>query len=343
MGKWLYTNLYTIFTQLGTYAFPNGKPQIDWGGGNPPVIPPCTVSKTIGTGLSSTGGDSDVAFGDPLEVSIAITDNLYIIDEDNIVVTMAGSPVAGAWNASTKKVTIAAVTGNVVINVPSMTYVSSGLVSMFDGMNRGGTAGEWADVKDNTRKLTLTNCTEASDHVEFNGTTSKAEAASGVGVNVEDTIGTIECVSEQPTQATDNATYPFCNMYVSGKRLIAVSIRNSATFGKNLGITQWLGSSDPAPTLGWALGDIDYTKAYISMSVDRAYINGVSLQRSTSSPGIVVHSNTTMQMFGYIAANTGNQSYRAGKMYCLRIYNRKLTSEEVAQNYKIDQKRFNLL
>ena len=145
MGKKLKVALLQIYAALGNYAFPDGKPTLDFDD-----IVFFSVTKTNGTGLSATGGDTDVALGDSLEVSIAITNDLYIIDDDSVVVTMGGQPVAGAWNASTMKVTIGTVTGNVVINVPSLTYEQSGLVLHLDCRHRGGTgtevSGHWKSL-----------------------------------------------------------------------------------------------------------------------------------------------------------------------------------------------------
>lgn len=355
MGKWLYTNLYMIFTQLGTYAFPNGKPQIDWGGGNPPVIPPCTVSKTIGTGLSSTGGDSDVAFGDPLEVSIAITNNLYIVDDDSVEVTMGGSPVQGAWNASTMKVTIAAVTGNVVINVPSLTYVDDGyLVAMFDGMNRGGVQGEWSDVIDNTRKVILDQCTEQTDHVQFDGLQSTAIASStDVGVNVGYDEGTIEGVFnglEVNSTTIIGGVFNEHKYSPNGvfKRLLCMGITYSSAYGNACGVAhyQYNAGNDNAGNLpnAWLLGksSVNINDAvYLSVSNLRAYLNGVALSRSTTKDYLAARDFGRM---GISCFHKQDQSLwkTKGKYYCIRIYSKQLSEQEVQRNYKIDKKRFNL-
>ena len=354
MGKWLYITLYTIFSQLGTYAFPNGKPQIDWGGGNPPVIPPCTVSKTIGTGLSSTGGDSDVAFGDPLEVSIAITNNLYIVDDDSVVVTMGGSTVQGAWNASTMKVTIAAVTGDVVINVPSMTYVDGGhLVVMFDGKNRGDVAGEWTDLKDNTRKLILTNCTENTESVTLDGSTSTAMAATaGIGVDVPRSSGTIEAVATGMIYSNGNAQ---SDIIIANKGLkengnivpvMAMGLFYSAQFNNGLG-AYWFNKDTNAtnePNV-WLLGKSSLTTSdilHLSLSSERAYLNGVSLSRASATAGVKSSDYSRIGVFSNVGSN-GSNVYRKGTMYCARIYDKILSADEVAQNYKVDRKRFNLI
>ena len=359
-GKWLYTTLYTIFSQLGTYAFPNGKPQIDWGGGNPPVIPPCTVNKTIGTGLSSTGGDSDVAFGDPLEVSIAITNNLYIVDDDSVVVTMGGSPVQGAWNASTMKVTIAAVTGNVVINVPSLTYVGYGeqnspLVSMFDGKNVDSANNRWVDKMDNSRILQLSGCTVNSDHVEFDGSDDTAIAANtSIGVNVLSTEGTIEAVTKDFAPSSSvMAPSVFSNKnQINGSvydRLICLGFWYSTQYFSNIGVffTYSTQSSD-SPNAGqpkpWVGNITSVATACVSVSNARGYLNGNALSRLSGNTGAALASSAYSKMgIASRVKSDGSETQKfAGKVYSVRIYSRQLTEQEALRNYAIDQKRFNI-
>ena len=346
MGKWLYTTLYTIFTQLGTYAFPNGKPQIDWGGGNPPVIPPCSVSKTIGTGLSSTGGDSDVAFGDPLEVSIAITDNLYIVDDDSVVVTMGGSPVQGAWNASTMKVTIAAVTGNVVINIPSLTYVGYGeqnspLVLMFDGMNQGETAGQWKDLANTSRSVALTGgYTKNSDNVQFDGT------GYGSGNFVDDVVynqSTVECVINQSNKTTPSSQAillpgktgaPTLGLFPLGNDIKWPTHVKAAsdTYTVSRALYNWTGALN--------------TKYSVSYYGNTMLQNGQKLTAPSASSvfedAFNVNNHKDKTFVG--AQITGANALLGfnGKIYCVRMYSRVLTDAEALQNWKVDQKRFNI-
>ena len=335
MGKWLYTNLYMIFSQLGTYAFPNGKPQIDWGGGNPPVIPPCTVSKTIGTGISSTGGDRDVAFGDPLEVSIAITNNLYIVDDDSVVVTMGGSPVAGAWNASTMKVTIAAVTGNVVINVPSMTYVQSGLAFHLDCRNRGGQSGHWIDRIGNVDFTLGSGVTEADAGVEFDGTANAKGVGNTSGLNITSLNdgGTIEAAFiAEALQA------PILSNTVEGG--IGLELAYASNAQGNVARNRFASAS----ATDWskvfaAIVDIDDAYQCISMNYDRAIVNGVKATARYNSWSAI--DNTAVFAIGYRAYKE-NAYYLNGKIFGIRVYNRKLSESEQMQNYMIDQKRYNI-
>ena len=378
MGKWLYTNLYMIFSRLGAYAFPNGKPQIDWGGGNPPVIPPCTVSKTIGTGLSSTGGDSDVAFGDPLEVSIAITDNLYIIDDDNVEVTMGGSPVAGAWNANTMKVTIAAVTGDVVVNVPSMTYVlPSNLAFHLDCMNRGGQSGHWIDRIGGV-DFKLTDVTEADSGMVFNGSSSKAlvmddndptqpAALGSKYVDVAFDAGTIEVIAEADNGSLPTASNRItCPVFINPKDggliaafrmggsstgyascvLFMYTCRSSGNLDDNFAFL-YNGSYTLNGTTYTANGGNDIAvSAHTNLTVDGIVrIDGVT-QGSTRwfDTWIGGPSQTRFSVGYYYRNNNGTitEAYFKGKIKAIRVYNTKLTEQQMIQNYKVDKKRFNL-
>ncbi len=356
MGKKIKQNITILLSRLGNYAFPGGKPTLDWsgGGGDDPVVPTYTVQRTIGTGLSASGGDTDVNEGVLLEVSIAITNNLYIVDDDSVVVTMGGSPVQGAWNASTMKVTIAAVTGNVVINVPSLTYVGYGesdspLVSMFDGKNRGGTTGQWKDAIETSRFLDLQNCTEATDHVEFNGTTSTAFAGSSVPsslkrVDVLPTVGTIESVSYVGIGSDSAWKTIFSNGYDADNYRIVTSLfynNNNVVIGYSTKLNSEPTGQTNTPAKGYNANVASIGNCYLSLSYARATLNGVSLSKTTDFTGIKSVTNQKLGVFAdYNASNT--MRYSSGKLYCLRIYSRQLSANEVAQNYKVDQKRFNL-
>ena len=347
MGKKIRQNVTILLNRLGEYAFPNGKPTLDWsgGGGDDPEVPTYAVQKNIGTGLSASGGDDDVSDGGPLEVTISVINDLYIIDEDNVEVTMGGSPVQGAFDAATGKITIAEVYGEVVINVPSMTYVGYGetnspLVSMFDGKNRGGTTGQWKDLIVQTRILTMTNCTENSDNVYFNGQDAKAvldDADAGVDIGAAD--GAIECVFKMPTLSSSAFNFPVTNHPKSGTRLLLCGLTNSS--GTILASCyQGFQSGDSGVPNAWVITG-DYTKSYLSMSNTRAYHNGAELSRANAPYSGLASSNSRLAFFSFKGSN-GTQYYREGTLYCVRFYSRPLTVDEIEKNYKVDRKRFNL-
>lgn len=356
MGKKLKVAMLTILNALGTYAFPEGKPVIDWGDDSPVTY---TVQKTIGTGLSATGGDTDVALGDSLEVSIAITDNLYIIDDDNVVVTMGGSPVQGAWNASTMKVTIAAVTGDVVINIPSLTYVGYGeqnspLVLMFDGKNQGSTANQWKNLCNDNKPLVLSGgYTKGQDGITFNGTDGTGKIES-LGVDLPWNSSAMEAVFSQ-TNTTPTQVIALCgNQYNS---VLAEGAGSGGVIYSNNGTVPDGGSALTGAYYNFLTknGTMPYNTNTVVHLVNNGgndhYLNNVALEKGSVGTGNSMyvgistsqHNNAgEFWVSGFIARNNLFFGALKGTLYAVRAYSRVLTSDELAQNHKVDKKRFNI-
>ena len=337
MGKKLKVAMLSILNSLGNYAFPSGKPVIDWGDDTPVTY---TVSKTIGTGLSATGGDTDVALGDSLEVTIAATDNLYVVDDDSVVVTMGGQPVAGAWNASTMKVTIAAVTGDVVINVPSLTYVGYGeqnspLAFMLDCKNRGSQSGHWIDLIGNIDFTLGSAVTAADSGVAFDGSTnSYGETESSLDIPASS--ATIEGVFNGATQEYNPILInPNVNM-------IGLMVYNYSTHNKISSI--WMSRSGNPTTIANSSLTVGTTAASVSefamsQNVSR-YMNKGVPSTPDQQYAFLMNSLHTKLTIGRARRN-GDFAY-IGTIKAIRVYNRVLTQQEQTQNWKVDQKRFNI-
>ena len=328
MGKKLKVAVLTILNSLGNYAFPGGKPTIDWGGDSSVTY---SVSKTIGTGLSATGGDTDVALGDGLEVTIAVTNNLYVVDDNNVVVTMGGQPVAGAWNANTMKVTIAAVTGDVVINVPSLTYVSSGLVMNMDCKNTGGTAGHWKSI-DGTYDFALTDVSVSASGAVFNGSSSKAVISNGASLNIGAGDGTVESVF---TLGSPSAASPI---------LVNSVVGNIGCACYPLSSSHWLSfrcATSASGELKYAkIRDVTKTNYAVGINTEHWYIDGME-SSGAAEDGWQTIDGVTVLALGYRHRSSAD-NYLNGTIKCVRVYNRKLAPSEMLQNYKVDKKRFNL-
>lgn len=73
-----------------------------------------TVTQNLASGVTSDFSDTTVNAGASLEIELTEDTSVTI---DTVTVTMGGVDVAGAFDTSTNKITIAAVTGNVVISV----------------------------------------------------------------------------------------------------------------------------------------------------------------------------------------------------------------------------------
>lgn len=352
MGKVLKIAVQTLIDSMGEYCFPNGRPTLSWEGPKADIIHTFNNSHVT---LSNTALRVDI--GSAFEATLGTDNNLYIIDDDSVVVKMGGNAVANAYNPSTGKITIAAVTDVVEITANAITYVGYGeqnspLVSMFDGLNRGGTTGQWKDTQEPNRVLTLVNCTENTDNVQLNGTDSTAFCTNSsynkIAVKPED--GTIEAViGGMAVNSSTTFANPICNGYGQDERLIDLVIMYSTVDNINrivCGFCQMKStesSSSPSYTLplAWDTTKSTITAAHLSVSDARAYIDGVAMSRSAYFTGSKSHADSKFGVISYYSSS-GTLRYSAGKMYCARIYSRQLSADEVAQNYKVDQKRFNL-
>jgi hypothetical protein len=339
MGKKLKVTIITILNSLGNYAFPDGKPVIDWGDDTPVTY---AVSKTIGTGLSATGGDTDVEMGDTLEVAIAITNNLYIIDEDSVVVTMGGQPVAGAWDSSTMKVTIAAVTGNVVINVPSLTYVNvnNNLAFHLDCMNRGGTSGHWKDLIGNI-DFTLGSAVVASDSgVVFDGS-ANSYGETNSALTIAPSAGTIEAVV---VGASGEYNPIFINPVASGDNdNIGLCIFNWSAVEKIATMSmRYPGSNVPTVNCSADTGSVNDFALSLS---NQKYMNkgvGSVPRKNYSFLMNTAHTKLTIGRSRRPVGDSRGDVVFIGTIKAIRIYNTVLTEAQQQQNWKVDQKRFNI-
>lgn len=75
--------------------------------------------------------------------------------------------------------------------------------------------------------------------------------------------------------------------------------------------------------------------ASVSLSADRSLGNGYAMTQGSNS--YIGESNGKP---AYVGVLNGTGTYYTGKIYCIRIYNRKLTEEEVLANYAVDCQRF---
>lgn len=341
------TAVQQIFASLGNYAFPNGKPEIDWGGGG--SLPSYSVAKVIGTGLSASGGDTDVEFGQPLEVTISIINDLYIVDEENIQVTMGGSPVSGAYNASTGKIYIAAVMGIVTINVPSLTYVNenNNLVFQLDCKHRGGQAGHWIDLIGNV-DFALTDVMEADTGMVFNGTSSKGVASGGLDVSFE--TATIEIVATlNPFPSVSGAAAPILSNTLANK--VAAKARCVQSQGFLLKMiacsSTGTGLSSPVNTAFRHSSN----SVVVCATKDKVYVDGQEL----SDPRHINGGAITYDITDYVAhlssefsigyqklASNQSEIYMNGTIMAIRVYNTRLTLSQMQRNHALDVQRFNL-
>lgn len=325
-------NVDMILAALGNYAFPGGKPATDWSGG----VVEFSVTYPSDSKVTHSGAGDTVELGSSLEVTLGIASgyNLYVIKESSVKVYMGGNEVAGAYDATTDTITINNVVGNVVIVAEAMTYVQDGLAFHLDCKNRGGQSGHWIDRIGNVDFTLGSGVTEADAGVEFDGTANAKGVGNTSGLNITSLNdgGTIEAAF-----IADALTAPILSNTVEGG--IGLELAYASHAG-NIARDRFASAS----ATDWskvfaAIIDIDAAYQCISMNYDRAIVNGVKANTRYNSWTAI--DNTTTFAIGYCTYN-GNARYLNGKIFGIRVYNRKLSESEQMQNYMIDQKRYNI-
>jgi len=227
------------------------------------------------------------------------------------------------------------VTGNVTIAVAaSGAYVENGLVFRLDGKNRGGVTGHWKDTIGQI-DFALTDCTENTDHVVFNGSSSKGIAANGSLASMLAANCTIECVFElnglsSPAPLLINPT---------NKGIGAHCWQNSDV---NAFVTSFYGLSSGGDNILNHI-KLNSTKNQTSVSAAKIGHNGNVSDPTTELYDFSFYGfdGSTMLAIGYRHRGSGD-NYLAGKIYEIRIYNRTLSQAEIAQNYAADVAKYNL-
>ena len=82
-------------------------------------------------------------------------------------------------------------------------------------------------------------------------------------------------------------------------------------------------------------GFITFAAVFKANSYQRLFINGVKVATTSAVNPSSVPASGTIGGNGYAISG-------GSKFYSMRVYNRALTAEELAQNYEIDQSRFGL-
>lgn len=214
-------------------------------------------------------------------------------------------------------------------------YITNGLVAMWDGeWNAGGgvhdgAATVWKDI------VGTYDCTVRAG-VEWGGLYATCSSAvkswAFCASAIQDQINTIEVVM---TRASSGV------LFCSGQTPSNADVRTSNKYNSN---TLYCNTATIAVMSGTAVINAlkDSPEPHhiaFKGGVSKIYVNGVGYIASTSSAGGIISSDHIS--IGGREYNAGN-SLIGDKIYCLRIYSRALTDDEVAENYAVDKARFGL-
>ena len=214
-------------------------------------------------------------------------------------------------------------------------YVSDGLIFHLDGIDRGGVDGKWIDLIGG-KEFTLTGVTIPTNNncVQFSGTNTSYGVYNG-------------CVSGD----FQNETIEICVEKSGTDRAFALSQpKNTATgkFGISVIYAQDSGSGIYYVADGkyYAAKNIsgvafhDYKT--ISMTHDGASCIDLSLAQKSDTTGYWT-AQTSGKTYVGIRNSSGSSRYPfKGKIYSIRIYNRKLSLGEMQHNQMVDNVRFGL-
>ena len=196
-------------------------------------------------------------------------------------------------------------------------YVQSGLVLHMDGKSGKTGNTSWESVVGN-HIFTNYGATFNDDNVQFDGDGQYLENTSFVAPGAG--AGTIEVVCDMGTL--------FQRYFIA----LAPNVADSICFAVSptgkciLRATAAASKSRPKPTLA---------KASFSISDDYRQQNGENM-------AVLNNSNMARASSTYNYIGRTSKNYTRGKLFSLRVYNRKLTEAEILQNLAVDNIRFNL-
>ena len=255
--------------------------------------------------------------------------------------TLSGTLVAGT---STITVSYGGKTASFNVTVSSMPYVTDGLIAYWDGIDNTGnghdaSATKWTDIVGGY-ELTMretTHTTWDTNAISFDGNTAQGLYCDSFWTRP--TNATIEIVLKPESNLTQGvATFDRSDATVSGSNYDA---RRILLYNDNtVGFVGKSGNTYSNP-LSNHYAERKLVAEYTDFTVDKALINGQEVTTGSQTHSYTFSGSPQIRIGAQTFGNTGQAPY-AGKIYAMRVYNRKLTAEELSKNLSYDNTRFNL-
>ena len=193
-------------------------------------------------------------------------------------------------------------------------YIQDGLVFQLDGIDKGNDA--WIDRK-GQKEFVLHNVVTNSNNMEFNGTNSYAECSSTLGY--DSATHTLEVVWE----GNKVTGVPFFGGPTSAELCLLPQGTPLRRLSFGTGMNFIVNQPDELKMISANADNIIYNAGWIGTSAE--------LEANAS------YNQTVASVGRYKTSN-----YFRGKIYAIRVYNRKLSALEMLQNQLIDIERFGL-
>ena len=214
-------------------------------------------------------------------------------------------------------------------------YITDGLVAMWDGIWNAGPGVHdsnitvWNNIIDGTHNMRLYNATVLSNGVSFSGSTSsyaqsvQSKSVLFSGIPQNPSVPYYEIVMASRSSATNFRIVHFPNCAVSCGRYNSYWLFNNQNCSGTGKITCLYKACQTLSVMGTSIR-----------------MDGTSVTRRADNWW---YSAGTQLVLGQDIDGRGSRKNPwDGTLYCLRLYSRKLTAEEVAANHATDRARFNL-
>lgn len=215
-------------------------------------------------------------------------------------------------------------------------YVQTGLVAMWDGRENDGPGRHnlnvtvWKDLVGG-REFKLNNVAIGDDRLVFSGNNSCYGELS-----VDDTVATFEAAKDGTLEIvliSDDDTNQKVALHSSAASGIAFGAL--AKSGSNYQLVTTCGTAKPITLFNWKGVVNTFAVTYENASPQPTYVNGEAATMSTTT------SNFGAPGTGTILGNRNakTQAFK-GSICAIRLYSTKLTTEQIAANRAVDEKRF---
>ena len=212
-------------------------------------------------------------------------------------------------------------------------YVQDGLIAMWDGIENAGwgvhdpNATVWRDLI-GSDDLIMRNCRFEQDSIVSNSNRNVC-AYSSIERNLGDM--SLEVAFRDNTERLNHDLLSLD--IIAGTGIVVFG-------GQNAGSTlDWWVRGHDTNVAANTLGNTNPTSSSITLAsgLFRFYRIGLEISSLKTS-----YNDITGFLSLFSLRNSEGRTYMVGSIYCVRLYARALTADEIAANYAIDKARFNL-
>ena len=222
--------------------------------------------------------------------------------------------IMGAWGLGRKR------------SPTAKSYVQNGLIAMWDGIENAGWGVHdpettvWKDLSGTGNDLTLMN----GAHFDANSLITAARNSVSALLSTTLPYATIEICAFFDASRNSSQLVCFGNS-VDAQRMMCCDPKQIQCYNGTFVITV----SESKSKRTWAATYSSAAAPYIDGQLATGTVSANKWDYRTGTFGLSGSSNYSSWNF-------------VGNYYCVRLYSRALTAEEIAANYAIDKKRFNL-